>query len=252
MACFSLFLTLVVILQAGATSAASPPQLPANEGEKLVAFSSSTLDAGQSGTLTVTLSNPLTSTISALGLSLDIYSWQGASGGGGNLSGSDTWAPSLSYGGGSASSSVYISVSALLTSTSVEESVGIAVPGGCPEGSYFIRDAANVTMANGTRYTLLSRGYFSSQLWQRATSGPDNRSTLNLTLLNVSGVLPETSIPVGSSSLVPWIWAILGASAVLAAVAAYLWSRAQRAKGVTSGASPRFRRKNAESAFGNK
>ena len=218
-----------------------------------MSLSRPTLSPGQSGTLDVTISDPVNETLSSVSLSFELYYWDSAGGSNGTLAATDTWAPSISYDGGPASLGVGgITLNNLPRGSTRDIELTIAVPSGCPSASYLIRTAANLTVSNGTVYRMLSRGYFSNAVWQSATVLPNGAPTLNLSRLNVSGILPETAVPVNSGTSQSWIWILLGISLVLGGVGGYLWIRSSAGPKERSGTSPSLRRKKAARAFGNK
>ena len=62
-------------------------------------------------------------------------------------------------------------------------------------------------------------------MWAAATELPNGSATLNLTVLGVSGVLPETAVVVAQSAL-PWLLAgVLGAAALLVGAGAWVYFR---------------------------
>ncbi|MEW5760762.1 MAG: hypothetical protein AB1779_08355 [Candidatus Thermoplasmatota archaeon] len=69
-----------------------------------------------------------------------------------------------------------------------------------PQGTYFLRFKLEFEH-NGTNYTMKSRGWFGDELW--------NKARLNLTELNVSGLLPDSSFSVKEPiSLIPYYFLI--------------------------------------------
>ncbi len=67
-----------------------------------------------------------------------------------------------------------------------------------PDGVYFVRTMLEFDYANETGIDMRSRGYFSDQAWDRATR-PDltgEAGTINLTLLNTTAIIPDTSFSV--------------------------------------------------------
>lgn len=110
--------------------------------------------------------------------------------------------------------------------------IGIQTSPDTPAGTFAIRTAVSFLLG-ATPYRLESRGWFSAALWDRATTEPNGSATLNLTLLGVSGVVPETAVLVASSD---WSWALgalLAGAFVLLAAGAWVYSR--RGPGSTSG-----------------
>jgi len=218
-----------------------------------MALSVPTLSPGGSGALTITVSDPVNTTLSSVSLTFELYGWNTTDGSSGTLSGGDTWAPSISYSGGAGALSVNnIPLTNIAPGQSRNLQLNVVVPSGCPSATYFIRSSANITVSNGTEYHMLSRGYFSNAIWREATVLPDGAPTLNLTLLGVSGILPETAIQVSSGSSQSWIWIFLGVSLVLGGIGGYLWVRSSGSSRAKSGTSRSFRRKKAATALGNK
>lgn len=95
-----------------------------------------------------------------------------------------------------------------------------------PVGAYSVRTALTFTAANGTVYRLESRGWFTQALWEAATEEPNGSTVLDnhsLSILNVSGVVPETSIQVTSSALDVALYVILAAVFILVGAGAYFY-----------------------------
>lgn len=236
----------ILLTSTPVVSAASMPPAPApsNASEGTLALTSPAVAPGGSGTLTLNLSNPFSKEISTLTWSLDLYFWTAMdNSSAGAIGPSDGWAPHLAVGGNSPSARISASAASLSPGTTRSVDVEVSVPSGCPAGSYFLRSAMNVTLSNGTMYVFQSRGFFSNSLWQEATVASGNRSTLNLTMLNVSGISPETSIIVSSGGVALWIWGILGMALILGGIGGYLWMRSDRQEASTSGARSLRRRK---------
>ncbi|MGP8077576.1 MAG: hypothetical protein ACLQC7_05930 [Thermoplasmata archaeon] len=128
---------------------------------------------------------------------------------------------------------VNVSTPSLASGAPLAGSVGISTASGTPSGTYAVRTALSFVL-KGTDYRLESRGWFSAATWTRATEEPNGTPTLNLSVLGVSGVLPETALLVSSSD---WAWALgalLAGAFVLLAAGAWVYSR--RGPGSTAGA----------------
>ncbi len=243
----------------GASGAPPPPPLATNFGGQLLSFSALGVGPGSSGTLTVTVTDPTNATVSGWGraissgsLELEIYRFSN-DGSEQNLSSGDSWAPLWSQGG----RFVNESLPALAVGDSTVFQLQVQVPSTASTGAYFVRDRVDL-VAGGTQYVLGSRGTFPDALWNAATltnctTGAGCTPTLNLTMLGVSGVSPETSISV-TNTWVPWVlYSVLGASIGLATIAAYLVFRPgrRRPSGASSaGATRSPRRRRAASALG--
>ncbi len=232
-----------MLLLASYGVASAPPPLPPNAGEQWVSLEVPAVAPGASGSLGISLTNPLSASVSSVSFTMQFYRWAVAGGSNGTIGAGDAWAPQLSLGGQSPAQQVVWSGTSLTPGASVNVPVTVDVPSTAPAGSYFLRDALNFTESSGVHYTMLSRGYFSASLWQRATLAANGTPILNLTLLNVSGIVPETTLTVGSSSSNDWIWVFLGASLGLAAIGGYLWVRSKRGPRSSSGAKPSVLRK---------
>jgi len=219
--------TLVLLLAVAAVPSpaeAAPPPLPIAYGAVLLSnLSAPTLAPGSSGTLTFQVADPASfEFITAVTLTLEVYAFN-AYPGNANSTLSSTGVPLLVT---PTASGTRVNLSlASLTKGSVEAgSVGVATSDSTPAGDFAVRTALSF-LANGTEYLLESRGWFTASEWAAATQLPGGATTLNLTVLGVSGVTPETAIQVSSSS---WDWAltlILGASIVLVGAAAFVYFR---------------------------
>jgi hypothetical protein len=241
---------------------ASPPREihPTSIPGEMLSFSSPALEPGGSGTLTATLANPasdpLNGTLTSATLELQVYrfAYEGNSQ---NLTQGDSWAVSLALPGGASSFSVNGSFPSVAPGATAALSVGIEVPSSATAGSYFVRDRLNFS-ANGISYVTASVGFFPPALLDKALlqCGSEGNCTpyVNLGLLNVSGISPETSISVSS----PWtpiiLGAILAAAAGLAIAAGYVAFRRRGRpvveRGSRSGARSSPRRTKAAKALG--
>jgi hypothetical protein len=136
----------------------------------------------------------------------------------------------------SSGAAVNVSVPTLLAGGAVYRgSVGLVTSAATPSGTFAVRTAISF-VANATDYRLESRGWFPASLWAQATTAPNGTPTLNLTVLHVSGVVPETAVLVVASD---WEWAlaaILAASLLCVGVGAWLYFRRGSGPGSSSGA----------------
>lgn len=231
---------LVAILVSVPAAAAAPnPQLPVALGSRFVGnITAPGLVAGSSGALDFTLSNPLNGTIHAISLSLQLYNFSafpGGASGSGSLSNPPILATPSSSGLWANFSYASLAPGA---SISPRGSVNVITSSATPIGTYAVRFALRFTASNGTSYLLKSRGWFSNALWNRATAGPNGTVELtarSLQLLNVSGVLAETSIQVTGSALSMALYVILAAVFVLVGAGAYVYFRRTRRRQARSG-----------------
>lgn len=206
------------------SAAAAYPTLPVGlDREFLSSLSAPNLSPGSSGTLSYELSDPSGFfAMSDVTLELDVYAFN-AFPGNATSSLSTAGAPILVT-PTTSGTSANISVGALTPGETQHGSVVVATSASTPTGSFAVRTALGFT-ANGSAYLLESRGWFTADQWAAATELPNGSTTLNLTVLGVSGVTPETAILVSSSS---WDWAlavILGASVALVGAGAFVYFR---------------------------
>ena len=186
---------------------------------------------GSTVTLQGLLSNPLSDPINAVNLTFQLYEFNGYPG---NGTGPLPSAGNPTFVSPHASGSVeWFDEVALAPGASVSVAATIAVPSGAAAGDYAVRTGLEFA-SNGTTYLLESRGYFSYAEWTNATTLPGGGSTLNVSRLGVSGILPETAISVQSSPFPIVLAALLGGALVLAGAGAYYAVR--RGPGSRSGA----------------
>jgi hypothetical protein len=209
------------------------PPLPIELGRQLVGnLSGPSLAPGASGSLGFTVNDSLPGAIQGVTLTVQVYAFNGFPGG----------APSLALASApilttptTSGPSANVSVGSLTSGEVFRGSVGVATGSSTPTGTYAVRSALSFTLAaNATAYRLESRGWFNDSTWRAATELPNGSVTLNLSVLGVSGVSPETAILVSSSD---WDWvlgAVLAAAIVLVGAAAWVYFR--RGPGSTSGA----------------
>ncbi|MCI4323848.1 MAG: hypothetical protein L3K03_07530 [Thermoplasmata archaeon] len=214
------------------SAAATVPPLPrATGGELVTTLSLPASSPGGSSTLSITLLDPFLYAMTNLSLTFGWYSFNPYPGtGAGSLPGDGpTFQNSASESGLASAHDAYLPAGIAWAAT-----VSVVVPAAAPLGTYSVRD--NLTFdLSGVEYQLASRGYFSNVTWQRATILPDGGPTLNLTVLNVSGVLPETALFVQQTSTVALgLDVILGAALLAVGAGAYVAFR--RGSGSSSGA----------------
>lgn len=178
-----------------------------------------TLGPGGASSVSFRVGNPLASDVLSPHISLQIYAYNPTDGGAPQAPPVGV-APTLA--GGTLGTN--LSVPSLAAGTTWDGSVSVAVPSAAPTGDYAVRFA--VTFSEGNlSYLLESRGYFSSTAWVAATELSNGTPTINASRLGVSGVVPETSILVSSSSTPIILYSVLGVGLGLAAVGAYWWTR---------------------------
>jgi hypothetical protein len=236
---------LLIGLPAGA-SAAGYPTLPlADDRGFLGNLSAPTLSPGSSGTVAFTVGNPLSHSVTGAELTLQVYAFNGFPG---NATAfvPVAGAPVLSN-ATSSGVSVGVAVGTMTPGEVVRGAVSVATSATTPSGAFALRSQLTFS-ANGTGYLLESRGWFNASVWAAATELPNGSATLNLTVLGVSGVLPETAIVVAESSF-PWILgAVLAGAAVLTGAGAWVYFR--RGAASSSGARSAEDDHHAPRAFG--
>lgn len=223
---------LVILLAPPARASAYPPLPIALDRDFLGNLSAPSLSPGGSGALRFTVSNPLPGPISSVELTLEVYAFN-AFPGNATSTVPVAGAPVLTT-PSSSGAWANVSVGSLAAGGSYAGSIAITTASSTADGAYGVRSALGFTLtANGTAYRLESRGWFTSATWRAATTLPNGSVTLNLSVLGVSGVIPETAIYVASSS---WDWvlaAIVAAGLVLVGAGAYVYFR--RGPGSRSG-----------------
>ena len=227
-----LLVLLVALLVPSARGATYPPLPIALDRDFLGNLSAPTLAPGSSGNLRFTLSDPLPDAISSVALDFEVYAFN-AFPGNATSTVPVAGAPVLTTASSSGAWANF-SLGNLAPGHSYTGSVGVATASSTPEGAFAVRTALAFTLAsNGTAYRLESRGWFTAVTWSAATTLPNGSATLNLSVLGVSGVLPETVIYVANSS---WDWvlgAVVTAGVVLVGAGAFVYFR--RGPGSRSG-----------------
>ncbi len=227
----SLALSLVVVtLVALPSASASYPPLPISIGGKFIQdLNAPTLTPGSNGGISFVVENALDGPAFMGVLNLSLYAFNAYPG---NASGPlPTIDQSPTFGSGLNSVSLPLS-SPLAAGATVMETVPIDVPGGAPQGDFALRISLSFT-ENGTGYLLESRGFFSNALWANATTAPGGGATLNLSVLGVSGVLPESAIQVRTNAFTVPLYTIFAIAVVLAGLGGYYAFR--KAPGSKSG-----------------
>ncbi|HUZ80445.1 MAG TPA: hypothetical protein VMV28_07520 [Thermoplasmata archaeon] len=190
---------------AGTANATFYPPLPVFVGNHILGnLSGPTLNAGSSGTLSLTVQDLLPWPMSGIALTLDIYAMGSNAGPATPVGNSMT--PLLTGTNGVSGSNITFPVLALAPRQVAVVTVPVTTSASIGAASFLLRTALGFT-ANGTRYLLESRGWFNSAVWQNATELVNGSATLNLAALGVSGVTPESSIIVQT---VTWAWVVYG------------------------------------------
>jgi len=93
------------------------------------------------------------------------------------------------------------------------------------EGAYFIRMSLSFRCNNNV-YIMKSRGYFSKELWDKATSEEDEHEdtgAINLTTLGVDGIIPETAFGVRKAVAIWPIYLFAGLTIFFGGLAIFVY-----------------------------
>jgi hypothetical protein len=231
----------------------APPELaPSLYGRFLTNLSMPTLAPGSSGSVGFSLSDPLTVAISGITLVFEVYAFNAYPG---NATGTVPAGGSPEFSGvaGASGGRAVLTLPSLSPGSAPYGSPGqveltVAAPAGSPEGTYAIRTSLAFS-ANASSYLLESRGYFSSSQWANATAPTHAPSSLNVSRLGVSGILPESAVLVRSNPYPVALAVVLAGAVVLAALGGY-WA-VRRRPGSRSGAVAGPPPSHADTALGN-
>lgn len=237
-AALALSVLLSGIVPLPAVRAVGFPPLPNIEyGRELLGnLSAPSIAPGASGRISFTVEDPpaMAATLSSISVTLQVYAFNGFPGDATALLPVAN-APVLTNGTASAESVNVTDPSPLAPGAVWSSGIGLASSAATPSGAFAVRTAIEFR-ANSTVYRLESRGWFSASLWAEATefaNSTNGTPTLNLSVLQVSGVVPETAVLVSASDW-PWILGgLLAATFVLVAAAAWVYYR--RGPGSTVG-----------------
>jgi hypothetical protein len=201
---------------------------------------------GGSGTISYTVGNPIANeTLNAVVLTLQVYAFNAFPG---NATSTITVsAAPILVTSTSSGAAVNVSFASIGPGHPVGGSVGVQSSASTPSGTFAVRTALRFE-AGGSDYLFESRGWFTVGAWSAATVGPNGSVALNVSALGVSGVVPETSVLVSSSSLSIAIYVVLGIGLVLVGVSAWLYFRPPKS---SSGVRNASEATHAPSALGN-
>jgi hypothetical protein len=238
-------LLLVPVIPAAAANG-FPPLPTTVEGRFLTNLTAPVLDPGTHGTVTARLHDPLSGPLTNVTLTAEVYAFEPFPGGAANNS--------LPGGGGvviaganAASPTVIVAGGTLGPGTETSVAFDVVSLASAPAGAYALWFLVTF-VSGGVEFGLASRGYFPAPVWANATSLPGGNSTLNLSRLGVSGVLPETAVQVVGASVNLALYFLLGLSLVLAAAGGfYAFRRGPKSR---SGAAPPPEESRAPNALG--
>lgn len=212
-----------VVVPLPTARANSYPPLPEPGRSFLSNLSAPSVTPGASGSVAFELSDPgNASTMTGAVVTLAVYAFNGFPG---DASASLPVAHAPTLANATASGPVVnVSVGTLSPGGSYRGEVGLATSPDTPIGTFAIRTAVTFDFG-GNAYRLESRGWFSASVWQNATSTPNGSATVNLSLLNVSGIVPETAVLVRTSSWPIVLGAMLAVGLALVGAGAYVYFR---------------------------
>jgi hypothetical protein len=198
-----------------------PPVPLVDDGRFLTNLSAPVLAPGSSGIVSFSLTDPLSMDMVGTTVSIEVYAFNAYPGNATQsvpanavtLAASDSCCNVLN-------SNLTSIPETLVPGAPLPVQLSVVTASSAPSGTYALRFQIDFT-GNGTDYRLASRGEFSDAQWAAATTGPGGTSTLNLTQLGVSGIIPETAVLVRANPFPTALAVILAASLILAAAGGY-------------------------------
>jgi hypothetical protein len=210
----ALLALLVVALPVAADENLSAP----NRVPDLSDFKTPQIVPGSSGTYQFTVRNRYNGTMENASLTVEIYKWATLEDA--KDIGRISEPPRISGGVRQNYSTPVFSLASNGTETI---KVTISTSGQTPEGTYFVRQMVRFSY-NGNELLMKSRGYFTSREWDNATTNVNGTRAvggINLTMLGVDGLLPDSSfsvkepIPVWPLALLIGLTVFFGALALV-------------------------------------
>lgn len=185
----ALFLLLMMAMPVWAQEDPSAP----NRIPDLSDFKTPQIVPGESGKYSFSVRNRYEGPIERATLTIEIYKWA-------TLEeardiGRISDPPQVSEGAGQGYTATLPSLGPNQT-TAVSITIGTSKS--TPQGTYFVRQMMQFDY-NGTHLLMKSRGHFTGQEWDNATTGANGSRAvggINLTLLGVDGILPDSSFSV--------------------------------------------------------
>ncbi len=200
----------------GAAGKGYPPLPLALDRAFLGNLSSPTFGPGSSGSISFTVEDPLPSALQAVVVSFGVYAFNGFPGNATAfvpVAGAPVLTTPTSSG---PTASVSVGAIAPGPTGTYRGSVGVVTSASTPSGAFAVRTSVNFSLAsNGTGYRLASRGWFNATTWAAATELPNGSTTLNLSVLGVSGIVPETTVYVANSAPYDWLLGGLAVGGIL-------------------------------------
>ena len=176
-----------------------------NKIPDLSGFHTPQIVPGSSGSYGFTVRNRYNGTLVNASLTIEIYKWATLEDAKdiGNISDP----PRISEGRGQSYTAAIFSLGPNQTA-SFKISIGTGKQ--TPQGTYFVKQMMNFSY-NGSRLLMKSRGFFSGKEWDNATTDTNGSRAvggINLTMLGVDGILPDSSFSV-KEPIPMWPLAIL-------------------------------------------
>jgi hypothetical protein len=209
-----LVLSALIVPGARATYAVLPL---VDDGRFVTNLSAPVLSPGAAGTVSFQIADPLDTDLQSTQLVASLYAFNA-------YPGNATQAVpqgSLTLGSGAPSGgNVDLLLGTVVPGAPAPVEIPVTSSTSAPSGTYALRITLDFN-ANGTAYHLASRGEFTDAQWAAATTGPNGTTTLNLTALDVSGVVPETAVLVRANPYPVALDVVLAAALLLAAIGGY-------------------------------
>jgi len=185
-------------------------------------FTTPIIIPGESGILNFTIKNRYNLPLRNVYLALEIYHWARIDD---SSDISEISEPPYFFSSTNSSTLLSLRFGLIKSNETVEVREKIKTKGDTREGTYFVRTMLTFTY-NNTSYVMKSRGHFSKELWNQATSEPDEHEdtgTINLTLLGVDGIIPETTFSVRKPVAIWPIYVFAGLTIFFAALAIFVY-----------------------------
>ncbi len=208
-----LLLTLAVTPAAAAENLSAPNKIP-----DLSDFKTPQIVPGASGSYRFSVRNRYNGTLENATLTVEIYKWATLEDA--QDIGKVSSAPEIAEGAGQGYDAPSFSLGSNRTTT-IRISIGTSKS--TPQGTYFVRQMMQFDY-NGSHLSMKSRGFFTNREWDNATTNVNGSRAvggINLTMLGVDGILPDSSfsvkepIPMWPLALLVGLTVFFGALALL-------------------------------------
>ena len=208
---FAFLITLIIL----SSYVSSPAHVPNFDN-----FTTPVIEPGKAGTFNFTIENRYVAEMQEVTLTIGIYMWATE-----ESSKSIEKVKSAPVIKESGEVNYTLSLGAIKPEEKIPVRFHILTFSGTPDGVYFVRFSMHF-IYNGTEYWMWSPGFFSREVWDKAT----RNHTLNLEYLSevigkpVDGIIPDSSFSVKSSLM--WVlYVLVGITAVVGIAAIYSYLR---------------------------